>query len=63
MSCIETDPVLSDMLRRKGMRVASALDAVPDGSLAGIYSLNVLEHIEDDDTTLALMNSLLMPVQ
>ncbi|MDO8903940.1 bifunctional 2-polyprenyl-6-hydroxyphenol methylase/3-demethylubiquinol 3-O-methyltransferase UbiG [Hydrogenophaga sp.] len=54
VSCIETDPVLSDLLRQKGLRVAGALDAVPDASLAGIYSLNVLEHIEDDDGILAL---------
>ena len=61
VSCIETDPVLSDMLRLKGLHVASALDAVPDDSLAGIYSLNVLEHIEDDDATLALWHRKLAP--
>lgn len=61
VSCIETDPVLADRLRRRGLRVASGLDAVPEGSLAGIYSLNVLEHIEDDDATLALWHRKLAP--
>lgn len=61
VSCVETDPVLSDMLRRKGLRVDSALDAVPDASLAGIYSLNVLEHIEDDDAILSLWHRKLAP--
>lgn len=61
VSCVETDPVLSDMLRRKGLRVESALDAVPDASLAGIYSLNVLEHIEDDDAILSLWHRKLAP--
>jgi SAM-dependent methyltransferase len=61
VSCVETDPVLSDMLRRKGLRVSSSLDAAPDASLAGIYSLNVLEHIEDDSATLALWHRKLAP--
>ena len=61
VSCVETDPVLSDMLRRKGLRVSSSLDAAPDASLAGIYSLNVLEHIEEDNATLALWHRKLAP--
>jgi len=61
VSCIETDPMLSAMLKRKGLRVASELDTVPDASLTGIYSLNVLEHIKDDDATLALWHRKLVP--
>lgn len=61
VTCIETDPVLTDMLRSKGLQVSGSLDATADGSLAGIYSLNVLEHIADDNATLALWHRKLAP--
>lgn len=61
VSCIETDPVLAATLRSKGLQVESELESYPDGSLAGLYSLNVLEHIEEDDTVLALWHRKLAP--
>lgn len=46
--CVETDPVLSASLASEGMTVLNDLQQAEDGSIDYIYSLNVLEHIEDD---------------
>lgn len=47
--CVETDPVLSAELAAHGLEVVDSLDMLEDGSIDYLYSLNVLEHIEDDD--------------
>ncbi len=52
--CIETDPVLAGDLRMQGMTVFDSLELVDDASVDYIYSLNVLEHIEDDRAILSL---------
>lgn len=59
--CVETDPVLGDSLRQQGLSVVTDLQDVSDGSLSGIYSLNVLEHIEDDQSILELWMRKLAP--
>jgi SAM-dependent methyltransferase len=48
VTCIETDPLLCASLQAQGMIVVSDLDQIADGSVHFLYSLNVLEHIEDD---------------
>lgn len=59
--CVETDPVLGETLRQQGLRVVPDLLEVSNGSLSGIYSLNVLEHIEDDQAILDLWLRKLAP--
>lgn len=46
--CIETDPTLSSQLSSHGLEVVSSLDLLEDSSVDYLYTLNVLEHIEDD---------------
>lgn len=52
VSCIESDPQLSEQLRDDGFDVAGDLDNTPDATVDYIYSLNVLEHIKDDEDIL-----------
>ena len=46
--CVETDPTLCAALQNLGLTVVSDLEHLSDGSVDYVYSLNVLEHIEDD---------------
>ena len=50
--CVEPDAVMADRLVREGFLTCHDLDEVADGSFDFIFSLNVLEHIEDDQTSL-----------
>lgn len=59
--CVETDPVLSDSLARHGLTVLNDLEHADDESVDYIYSLNVLEHIEDDAGIAALWHRKLRP--
>jgi SAM-dependent methyltransferase len=59
--CVEPDEGLRDRIRALGLEVAPGLDAIPDGSADYIYSLNVLEHIEDDAAVLRAMHRCLRP--
>lgn len=59
--CVETDPVLSADLASHGMMVFNNLEQADDGSIDYIYSLNVLEHIEDDIGVAALWSRKLRP--
>lgn len=61
MICIETDPILCQALADRKLNVQQNLETVPDGSLPGIYSFNVLEHIEDDDSILNMWHRKLSP--
>jgi SAM-dependent methyltransferase len=49
--CVEPDVYLSDALIREGFPTLRDLEQVPDASFEFIFTLNVLEHIEDDQTT------------
>lgn len=49
--CVEPDVVMADGLIRDGFLTYNDLDEVPDGSFDFIFTLNVLEHIEDDQTS------------
>ena len=48
ITALEPDQLLQQRLRAQGLRVVGSLEDVPDASLDYIYTLNVLEHIEDD---------------
>lgn len=52
MLCLEPDARQAARIAEQGLETCSALDAVPGDSLDAIYSLNVLEHIEDDRAAL-----------
>ncbi len=59
--CLEPDPTLSRRLAADGFNVVASLDAVAPDSLDVVYSLNVLEHIEDDAAALAQIHDRLRP--
>lgn len=59
--CVETDPVLSSTLSNHGLKVVSNLEMLEDGSIDYLYTLNVLEHIEDDDAIVKLWMRKLSP--
>src|SRR5207245_11612579 len=48
--CVDPDMRLAERLIRDGFLAFSDLNDVPDGSFEFIFTLNVLEHIEDDWT-------------
>jgi SAM-dependent methyltransferase len=49
--CVEPDMLLANRLVRDGFLTFSDLNEVPDGSFDFIFTLNVLEHIEDDQSS------------
>jgi len=51
--CVEPDAIQIEMLRIAGFEVAHKISALPNGAVEFIYSLNVLEHIEDDRAALS----------
>jgi len=55
--CVESDAYLSDILARDGFTTFSDLKDVPDGSVDFIFSLNVLEHVKDDFTTICRLGT------
>jgi SAM-dependent methyltransferase len=61
MTCVEPDYALGSMLRAQGLTVVSGLDQLENGACDFIYTLNVLEHIEDDLGALRGMHSKLRP--
>jgi SAM-dependent methyltransferase len=61
VTCLETDPGLSLKLREKGFEVKSALGSEDSGQWDCIYSLNVLEHIADDQAAINRIASSLKP--
>ena len=50
--CVEPDALLANGLVRDGFLTFNDLNEVPDGSFDFIFTLNVVEHIEDDQNTL-----------
>lgn len=59
--CVETDPVLSSILKERRLDVVSNLDLLEDDSIDYLYSFNVLEHIEDDEAIVRLWLRKLRP--
>ncbi len=52
LTCIEINPDLQAVLRSKGYQATGSLDDIPTASASGIYSINCLEHLEDDGAVL-----------
>jgi SAM-dependent methyltransferase len=52
ITALEPDQLLQQRLRAHGLQVAGSIDELPDASFDYIYTLNVLEHIEDDEAAL-----------
>lgn len=61
VACLETDPVLAEMLANRGFVVFRDLSRVGHSSLDAVFSLNVLEHIEDDLAALTELNKRMRP--
>ena len=59
LTCVEINPELQNILRSRGYLAASSLDEVPPLTLACVYSINCLEHIEDDAAALRTIHGLL----
>jgi SAM-dependent methyltransferase len=59
--CIEPDETLRRRLSIDGFQCHPSLDAVPPSSVDFIFTLNVLEHIEDDRAIIELLYSRLKP--
>lgn len=48
ITALEPDQLLQQRLRAQGLRVVASTQEIADASLDYIYTLNVLEHIDDD---------------
>lgn len=59
--CVESDKCLRDELATRGFAVADTLAALPTGEFDFAYTLNVLEHIEDDRQVLRDLRRCLRP--
>jgi SAM-dependent methyltransferase len=59
--CIEPDPVLAARLAGSGFEVHPDAAGVPPASVDGAYTLNVLEHIGNDQAALDALVSCLRP--
>lgn len=59
--CVETDPILANILETQGLTVLGDLIQAQDNSIDYIYSLNVLEHIVDDADVIGLWHRKLRP--
>ena len=59
--CVEPDAGLQATLRASGLAVLGAITQVKSESIDAAYSLNVLEHIEDDAAALAELHRVLKP--
>jgi predicted SAM-dependent methyltransferase len=59
--CIEPDYEQSKQIEKMGMPVSASVEDIDDNSVDYIYSLNVLEHIENDTETLKLWAKKLKP--
>lgn len=57
VTALEPDQVLQQRLRAQGLRVAGSTEELANGSFDYIYTLNVLEHIEDDAAALRSLHA------
>src|SRR5690242_12083450 len=61
MTCVEPDAALGAMLRARGLTSVATVEAVENESCDFAYTLNVLEHIEDDGAALRGLHAKLKP--
>ncbi|MFN3399752.1 MAG: class I SAM-dependent methyltransferase [Ferrovibrio sp.] len=61
LTCIEPDPELRQRLDARGFAVAVSSSEVASASQDFIYTLNVLEHIEDDQAAVGELYRMLKP--
>jgi SAM-dependent methyltransferase len=61
MTCVEPDAALGSMLRSQGLAAAASLDALEPNQFDFAYTLNVLEHIDDDRGALSGLYTRLKP--
>jgi SAM-dependent methyltransferase len=59
--CVEPDTALRDRLTSEGFATVASADALPPGSFGSAYSLNVLEHIDDDEAALRAIARVVRP--
>jgi SAM-dependent methyltransferase len=59
--CMEPDPGQAATIANGGLAVVTSVDAIEDGSVDYVYSLNVLEHIEHDEAALSSWSRKLKP--
>jgi SAM-dependent methyltransferase len=59
--CVEPDVLQNAVLQEKGLSAHKDLAEIPENQLDLIYSLNVLEHIEDDIAVLRLCRARIKP--
>lgn len=57
LTCIEINPELQKTLTRRGYNVASGLSEISDYSQSCVYTINCLEHIEDDEGVLKTLTN------
>ncbi|MEY2498504.1 MAG: hypothetical protein QOD12_2060 [Verrucomicrobiota bacterium] len=53
VTCVESHRHLIKRLKNEGFETYSSLASIPPGSVEFAYSLNVLEHMEDDESAVA----------
>lgn len=61
VSCVEKDSDYVKQLGADGFQVAESLDAFVDTYFSSVYSLNVLEHIDEDVTALRDIREKMVP--
>ncbi|MHB1942415.1 MAG: class I SAM-dependent methyltransferase [Acidiferrobacteraceae bacterium] len=61
VTCVEPDTEARGALAARGFRSAGTLDDLPDGGFSYAFTLNVLEHIEDDAAAVAGLYRVLAP--
>jgi SAM-dependent methyltransferase len=61
VTCVEPDPLLRQSLQEQGFDTLKNIAAVADESASFIFSLNVMEHIEDDSEVIREIHRKLKP--
>jgi SAM-dependent methyltransferase len=61
VSCLEPDKNQAMIIESQGLKVVRNIDALSDGSIDYIYTLNVLEHIDNDAQAIHDMRRILAP--
>jgi SAM-dependent methyltransferase len=60
LTCVEINPELQKILHRRGYSSDSSLDEILPMTLSCVYSINCLEHIDDDAAVLLKIHGLLV---